>query len=80
MSIPWALAVPVIIFLGIIVPMWIMFHYITVWIRLRTGHGAGAQVDSADIQRLQSAAERLERRLDSLETILDKEAPDWRHK
>ena len=32
---PWALAVPGIIFLVVIAPLWIIFHYITVWKRMR---------------------------------------------
>ena len=79
MSIPWALAVPVIIFLAIIVPLWITFHYITVWTRLRAEKKAGVG-GGGDLAALSKVAERLEQRLDSLETILDTDAPNWRQK
>ena len=79
MTIPWALAVPVIIFLTVIVPLWITFHYITVWARLRsdkqTGRGGEKELD-----KLRTTAQHLEQRLESIETILDHEAPNWRHK
>ena len=79
MTIPWALAVPVIIFLAIIVPLWITFHYITVWARMRSGKQTPGASD-ANLEQLRTTAECLEQRLESIETILDHEAPNWRHK
>jgi len=79
MSIFWALMIPVIIFLGVIIPTWIIFHYITLWIRTRSGEGA-EPVASAELDQLRALADRLEQRLASIETILDADAPDWRHK
>lgn len=79
MSIPWALAVPVIIFLAVIVPLWMAGHYITVWLRLRAEKNAGA-MSNVDIERLHKVADGLERRLQSLETILDSEERNWREK
>ena len=77
MSIPWALGIPVMIFLGVIVPLWITYHYITVWMRMRAG-GAGRAAGGEEVARLRAAAEGLEERIASLESILDAEAPDWR--
>ena len=79
MTVPWALAIPVIIFVGAIVPLWITFHYITVWLRLRKG-GALSAEDRAEMELLRQTANRLENRMESLETILDNEAPNWRKK
>ena len=79
MNIAWALATPVIIFLAIIVPLWITFHYVTVWLRLRT-ESRHPTVGGEDLEQLHDTAERLEQRLDSIETILDAETPDWRQK
>ena len=79
MTVPWALAIPVIIFVGAIVPLWITFHYITVWLRLRKGVAMSAE-DRAEMEALRKSAERLENRMESLETILDHEAPNWRKK
>ena len=80
MTVPWALAIPVIIFVGLIVPIWIIFHYVTVWIRMRSNMGAAQTAANEDLQALAKTAELLEQRLDSLETILDADAPNWRKK
>ena len=80
MTVPWALAIPVIIFVGLIVPLWIMFHYVTVWIRMRANKGALDPAAAADMQALARTAEQLEQRLESLETILDADTPNWRDK
>ena len=80
MTFPWALAVPGVIFLGIIVPLWITFHYITTWMRIRAGASGKRTIESEELERMQALAERLEQRIESLETILDTEAPDWRRR
>ncbi|MPY87417.1 MAG: envelope stress response membrane protein PspB [Luteitalea sp.] len=52
----------------------ILLHYVTEWRKTRSF--------SADDERLVDdlwkTAQRLERRVEALETILDKEAPSWR--
>lgn len=80
MSIPWALAVPVIVFITVIGPIWIMFHYVTVWKRMKAGElGDGkVAVDRAELEKLSGVAERLEERIQSLESILDAEVPNWK--
>ena len=80
MTFPWALAVPGIILLGVIAPLWITYHYITVWLRIRAGTAGPGKVviDRAELERMREIGEQLERRLESLETILDDEAPEWR--
>ena len=80
-TIPWALSVPGIIFLVVVVPLWMLCHYVTVWMRLRAGAGAGpgkVAVERAELDRMRTLAEGLEQRIESLETILDAEAPGWR--
>ena len=77
MTIPWALAVPGIIFLAIVAPLWLICHYATVWVRMRAGPGK-VVVERAELERMRDLSERLERRIESLETILDAETPDWR--
>ena len=80
MTFPWALAVPGIIFVVFIVPLWITYHYITVWIRLRAGTASPGRVviERAELERMRRLGEQLEQRIESLETILDAEAPEWR--
>ncbi len=79
MTVPWALAVPGIIFLVIVVPLWIICHYVTVWVRMRAGPGR-VVVEGAELDRMRALAGKLERRIESLETILDAEAPEWRER
>ena len=68
---PFIVAVVAIVFVAL--PATIM-HYVTEWRKTKTF--------SADDERLVDdlwkTAQRLERRVDALETILDKEAPTWR--
>ena len=68
------------IFLAFIVPLWIIFHYITVWKRMRAGTSGPGKVviDRAELERMRELCEQLEKRIESLETILDEEAPEWR--
>ena len=78
----WALAVPGIIFIGFILPLWITYHYITVWMRMRGGTAKPGKVviERAELDRMRALAEKLEQRIESLETILDAEAPEWRRR
>ncbi len=80
MSIPWALAVPVVIFLAVIAPLWLLLHYTTVWrrMRMKTEDEPGAEAAGAELARLRELAQRLENRISTLERILDDEAPEWR--
>ena len=76
----WALAVPGIIFLLLIAPLWVVFHYLTAWKRIRAGTAGPGRVavDSAELERMRELCGQLENRIESLETILDEEAPEWR--
>ena len=76
----WALAVPGIIFLLLVAPLWVVFHYITAWKRIRAGTAGPGRiaVDSAELERMRELCGQLENRIKSLETILDEEAPEWR--
>ena len=76
----WALAVPGIIFLLLVAPLWVVFHYVTAWKRIRAGTAGPGRVavDSAELERMRELCGQLENRIESLETILDEEAPEWR--
>lgn len=65
--------VPTIIILGLIVPLWIVLHYASRW---RTSKGLSAE-DKQILEAAMAEIERLESRLETLETILDAEQPDW---
>lgn len=67
----WIVAIVAIMFVAL--PATIM-HYMTEWRKTKS-----LSVDDERlVDDLWKTAQRLERRVDALETILDKEAPTWR--
>jgi phage shock protein B len=70
------LALAVIVFIAVPAPLFIVLHFITKWKQSREISG-GDEMMLEDVWLL---AQRLEQRLESLETILDSELPDWRQK
>jgi len=65
-----------ILFLTVVLPTVIVFHYMTKWKALK-----GLSDDEQQIlEDLWEASERIHDRLDSLETILDDAAPEWRRR
>jgi len=65
-----------VLFMVVVAPVWIVFHYITQW---RSQRGLTAQ-DEQMLAELWEIANRLEGRIQSLERVLDSEAPNWRSK
>ncbi len=68
-----AFIVAVVALVFIAFPATIM-HYLTEWRKTKSL----STDDERLVDDLWKTAQRLERRVDALETILDKEAPDWR--
>ena len=66
------LEVPLILFLVIVAPIWIIAHYVTRW-RLAKTLSPEDEKQFAELWRL---AERMEERIDSIERILESEGPD----
>jgi len=66
--------VPVIVFLVIVAPIWLVLHYITRWRSSRTL----SREDERMLVDLWESAKRMELRIQTLEKILDAEAPQWR--
>lgn len=60
--------------LMVIVPIWLLLHYVTRW---RRNHALTTE-DQRLLRELWQSADRLEARLDALETILDHDQPGWR--
>lgn len=60
----------------IVAPLWIIFHYVTIWKK----QGGITAEDQDVLSTLKKNSEKLEDRLDVMERILDEEVPDWRHK
>lgn len=70
------IGVALIVFLAIPAPLFIILYFMSKWKQSR-------ELSSADeemLEELWTLSQRLEERLEALETILDNEAPDWRRK
>jgi phage shock protein B len=63
-----------VIFVSVILPILIVFHYITKW---KTTKGLSME-DERMLEDLWENAQRMESRINTLETILDKTSADWR--
>lgn len=70
------LFVPLVLFLVIVAPIWLILHY-------ATRNSASKRLTSKDeslLQDLHENARRMEERIHNLERILDADAPEWRSK
>lgn len=63
-----------ILFVIIVLPVWIIFHHVTKW---RDQKSLSAD-DEHMLEDLWRSAKRMQRRIESLEAILDAESPEWR--
>lgn len=63
-----------ILFLTVVLPTWIVFHYITKW---KTSKGLTPE-DEKMLSEIWESSTRMEERIVTLERILDIEAPTWR--
>ena len=66
--------VPMILFLAVVAPIWIIAHYVTRWRASKSLSGE----DEKLLSELWQSASRMDSRINALERILDTEAPDWR--
>jgi phage shock protein B len=70
------IGVALIVFIAVPAPLFIVLHFITKWKQSREISGG----DEKMLEDLWQLSQKLEERLESLETILDNESPDWRKK
>jgi len=68
------LFVPIVVFLVIVAPIWIIAHYITRWRQTRML----SSEDEKLLAELWNSVDRMESRINTLERILDAEVADWR--
>lgn len=67
---------PIVIFLIFVAPVWLILHY-----RSKKQMNQGLSQDEyATLQELADRAEKMADRIQTLESILDAEAPQWRNK
>ena len=60
----------------IALPLWIIFHYTT---KMKTSKGLSPE-DEKMLSEVWESANKMQERIDTLERILDIEAPDWRRR
>ena len=68
------LFVPMVLFMVIVAPTWIVMHY-------RSANRSSSQLREDDRQALEGllvAVDQMAERIDSLESILEADHPDWR--
>lgn len=65
---------PLVIFLIFVAPVWLILHYRA---KKQTNQGLSPD-DQKKLHALIAHAETLQKRIVSLEQVLDKEAPNWR--
>jgi phage shock protein B len=65
-----------VLFLTVVFPIWIVFHYITKW---KTSKGLTAE-DEKMLSEVWESSNKMEERIKTLERILDIEAPTWRQR
>lgn len=71
-----AFFVPVVVFLVIVAPLWIILHYRS---KSKLVHGL-SESERADLNEMIETANKMAARIETLESILDVESPGWREK
>ena len=66
----------VVLFLTIVLPLFIVLHFITRWKQAREISGDDEQM----LEELYALSQRMEDRLLTLERILDDDRPEWRRR
>ena len=71
-----------ILFLVVVMPLVIIFHFITKWKQMKSVQLKEDEVviKSHQLEAMDAWAEKLEQRVQTLEKLLDAEAPGWRDK
>ena len=70
------LTIALIVFVAIPAPIFIVLHFITKWKQSREISGG----DEEMLEDMWLMSQRMDERLETLETILDSELPEWRRK
>lgn len=68
------LMAPVIIFMVIVAPIWLILHYRS---KRQVGQGL-TEEEFKQLNQLIAQAEKMNQRIETLEAILDTESPEWR--
>ena len=76
MGINEAFSIPLILFMIIVAPIWVIMHYRS---KRKISEGL-SDVELSQLNDLSRRAERMAERIKTLESILDADSPDWRRK
>lgn len=68
--------VPIIIFMGLVAPLWLVLHYLS---KRKSAKGL-AEGDRIELDELLKTTDRLVDRIEVLERILDVDSPNWRNR
>lgn len=68
------LMAPIIIFMMIVAPIWLILHYRS---KRQVSQGL-TEEEYSQLNELISRADKMAQRIDTLESILDTESPQWR--
>ena len=71
-----AFFVPVVVFLVVVAPIWIIFHYKS---KANVVNGLSSS-ERAELGEMIEVANKMAARIETLEAILDVESPGWREK
>ena len=71
-----AFFVPVVVFMVVVAPIWIVFHYRS---KARSVDGLSAG-ERGELEDMIDVANKMAARIETLEAILDVETPGWREK
>lgn len=70
------IVVPFIIFMLVVAPIWLVLHYKS---KRQISQGL-TEEEYTQLSELSELADKMTDRIETLEAILDAEAPDWRNK
>jgi phage shock protein B len=70
------LGIFMVIIAAVVLPLVVILHYVTKWKSSRTLSGDEQRM----LEELWQDAQKMESRINALETILDDQVPDWRRK
>jgi phage shock protein B len=63
-----------VLFVSIVLPLVVVLHYVTKW---KEAKGLTRE-DEKMLEDIWESAQKMESRINALETILDQQAPEWR--
>ena len=72
---PWLMAMTT-LFMVVVLPIIVVMHYVTKW---KATRGLSRE-EQAMLEELWKASQSMDSRLNTLETILDVQQPDWKKK